>query len=430
MKSPDNVMKNRNFVLVFLGALVSELGAILYNFAVSFYILQVSGNSAFLQGLYLALCGITMLLFTPVGGVLGDRRNKARIMYVCDYLKGGLILAAAGLMLLFRDSQSHLIILFCMGIAENAIGGIFSPAAEALIPHIVPEDRLQQANSYMTMKSSFESIFGIVLAGVLYAAMPVTVLFAAVGICYVLSGVSEMLIRYRHEASAGRLTLKIVFADMKDGLRYVRSRKAILFLLGSILFINFFYAPVISNFIPFFVRTDIAGAPSFLFDSLLTPELWSSVFSLCIGVGTLIGAAVLSSRKPAEKCGHSIAVTLCIDSGVMILLTLGYWFLVDQRKMLNPFLILFGIGCLAEGLLVSLINIPAASTLMRIVDRDKLSKVNSITNVGSQGLIPIASVLAGAVLQSCGSTLLLTVCTLGFTATALLMLFSKPLREI
>ena len=43
-----NVFRNRNFRLVFLGALVSELGAILYSFAVSFYILEISGNNAFL----------------------------------------------------------------------------------------------------------------------------------------------------------------------------------------------------------------------------------------------------------------------------------------------------------------------------------------------------------------------------------------------
>ena len=57
----ENVFRNRNFRLVFLGALVSELGALLYNFAVSFYILQISGNDAFLQGLYLSLCGGALL---------------------------------------------------------------------------------------------------------------------------------------------------------------------------------------------------------------------------------------------------------------------------------------------------------------------------------------------------------------------------------
>ena len=88
MQKTENVFYNRNFRLVFLGALVSELGALLYSFAVSFYILQISGNNAFLQGLYLALCSVAMLLFTPVGGVLGDRFSKAKIMYICDFCIG------------------------------------------------------------------------------------------------------------------------------------------------------------------------------------------------------------------------------------------------------------------------------------------------------------------------------------------------------
>ena len=55
IQKKDNVFRSRNFRLVFLGALVSDLGATLYSFAVSLYILEISGNNAFLQGLYLAL---------------------------------------------------------------------------------------------------------------------------------------------------------------------------------------------------------------------------------------------------------------------------------------------------------------------------------------------------------------------------------------
>ena len=65
VSKPANVFRSRNYRLVFFGALVSELGALLYSFAVSFYILQISGNNAFLQGLYLALCSVAMLIFTP-----------------------------------------------------------------------------------------------------------------------------------------------------------------------------------------------------------------------------------------------------------------------------------------------------------------------------------------------------------------------------
>ena len=64
---------------------------------------------------------------------------------------------------------------------------------------------------------------------------------------------------------------------------------------------------------------------------------------------------------------------------------------------------------------------------MRVVDRDKLSKVSSLTNVGSQGMVPIASVLAGAILGTFGSTALLGFCSLGFTATAIALMFSRQI---
>lgn len=425
-----NVFFNRNFRLIFLGALVSELGALLYSFAVGFYILQISNNNAFLQGLYLALNGIALLVFTPVGGVLGDRFNKAKIMYLCDFLKGGVIILATVLMLLFPDAGTHIIILFVLGILGNIVSGIFTPAAGAMLPHILEEQKLQQANAYFSIKNSLEGIVGVILAGILYAALPIHTLFFMVGAAYLASGISETLIRYEHTPSAGQLTLRVAFRDMRDGLDYLKGRKAVLALLGTMLFINFFFAPVGSNFIPYFVRTDLAGAGSYLLDRVLTPELWSSVISVCIGIGSLVGAAILSTRKPADKCGHTIAVCLCVIAALMISVTLIYWLSVDRGSTMNLFLFAFSTGSLIIGLMIAWINIPVTTVMMRIVDRDKLSKVNSIMSIGSQGMIPIASVLAGAILQGLGSTALLFLCTIGFTVTALLTLKSRTVRDI
>ena len=427
---PVNVFHNRNYRLVFFGALVSEIGALLYSFAVSFYILKISGNNAFLQGLYLAVCSVAMLVCTPVGGVLGDRFSKAKIMYICDYCKGGNIILATVLMLLFPGADAHIVILFALGITGNIISGIFNPASGALLPHIVEPDQLQQGNAYFTVKNSLESILGVVLAGVLYAALPIHTLFFMIGAGYLASGVSETFIRCPHTPREDRLTLKSALADMGDGLKYLKTRKAILALLGAVVFINFFFAPVTGNFIPFFIRTDIAGAPSYLLDRVLTPELWSSVISVCIGAGSLLGAVLLSSRKAPEKCGHAVAVRLCWSGAVIVSLAFAYWLLVDRGNSLNVFLVAFCAGSFITGILVSSVNIPVTTAMMRIVDRDKLSKVNSIVSIGCQGMVPIAAVLAGVVLQSLGSTFLLFFCALGFAGTAVAMLLNKPVREL
>ncbi len=425
----DNVFFNRNFRLVFFGALVSELGALLFNFAVSFYILEITGSNAFEQGLYLAVCGASMLLFTPLGGVLGDRFNKAVIMYICDFIKGGMIILAAVFMLLFNDPGLHIAILFVLGILSNAAAGIFTPASGALFPHIVQDRQLQQANAYITMKNSLEGILGVILAGILYSALPICTLFVLVGLCYTASGISELFIRYDHHPSPEKLTLKAALRDMHSGLAYLKSQKAIMVMIGAILFINFFSAPLMNNFIPYFIKTDLAHAPSYLLDGALTPELWSSVFSVCFGISSLIGALLMSARPQEQKCGYRTALRLCLYAGVMIMATLSFWQLVDRGISLNAFLVVFSIGCLLLGCLVSCINIPILTAMMRIVDKDMLSKVTSIGAVGSQGMIPLASLLAGVVLGSLGSTPLLAFCSLGFTATALFLLGNRSIRE-
>ncbi len=425
-----NVFANRNFRLVFFGALVSELGAGLYSFAVSFYILEISNNNAFLQGMYLTLCGVVLLLFTPIGGVLGDRFNKAGIMFICDYLRGLLVIAATVLMMLFKSADAHIVILFAVGGLGNAIGGIFSPAAHALFPHIVDEEKLQQANSYVNIKSSLLGIFGVVLAGIMYGLMPVTTLFMIVGVCYVLSGVSEMFIRYEHRVSTERLTIKLALGDMREGFVYLKQQKAIVALMIAILFVNFFIAPFYSNFLPYFIKTDVAAAKSYIFDGFLTPELWSSVLSVVMGISSLLASAILSAKKQDDRIGGKVAKLLCANVGLMVLLTGSYRLFETGVISISTFLVALCTGGLIWGFLLPNINIPITTTFMRVVDRDKLSKVTSITAVFSQGLIPIATALAGVILQYFGSTVLLSFCTAGFAVTALFLLFNRETKKI
>lgn len=425
----ENVFKNKNFFLAFLGALVSELGFVLYNFATGFYILEITGNNAFIQGLYLAASGLSMLVATPFGGVLSDRFNKAQIMYICDYLRGSTIIIATVLMMLFKNAGAHVAILFVLGIIGNVISGIFVPSAESLLPIIVKEEQLQQANSYNAMKTAFEGITGIILAGILYTILPIHVLFFIVGLCYILSGESEMFIRYKKEVSKEKITLNVALKDLKTGYVYIMSKKGIQVLLGAMLFINFFFAPFMNNFIPYFIKTDVAGASSFLFNNLLKPELWSSIFSLCYGVSSFFAAAVLSTKYNDEKCGKKTAFKICMIAIVMLTATVFYIALVITGISLNTFLVVLCLSGILLGTLIASVNIPVTTALMRIVDKDMMGKVSSIISIGAQGMIPIASVLAGLILRYTGSASLLLFCSVGFTLTALIMVRNKDINE-
>ena len=139
---------------------------------------------------------------------------------------------------------------------------------------------------------------------------------------------------------------------------------------------------------------------------------------------------MLSARPQAEKCGHTVAKWICAAAVLLIALTGSYWFFVDKTARLNVFLVAFCVWCLLMGLAIVCVNIPLNTVMMRVVDEDKLSKVTGITSVFAQALIPIASLLAGIALQAAGSATLLTICSVGFTAAALFLLFNKEAKNI
>lgn len=428
-----NVFRNKNYSLVFFGALVSNVASLFYSFAVSFYILEITGNNALIQGLYLATGGITFCLATLVGGVVADRFNKARIMYLCDYVKGAIIIGfTLFLMFVIKSTGWKVAALFIITVLSNIIAGLFTPASSALLPQIVEEDQFQQAQSYFSVLSSFQSIVGVVLAGILYTLIPLNVLFFIVGGCYLISAFTEMFIRYdsKFEKREEKLTLKAVFVDIKDGFKYLASIKALLAMIICILFINFFFSPVFENFAPYFVATDIKGS-IFLFSDLgLEAEMWSSFFSVAVGLGSLITAIILSVLPQAKKCNVIIRWSMIGVSLLVGLMAIFYALFINNIMNINTLLILCMVILFAIGASIMLINIPSSTAMMRIVDKDKFGKVSSVINIGSQGLIPLSMLLGGVAITYLSSLGLLALCGGGLLITSLVLFFLPSVRTI
>ena len=429
---PRSVFHNKNFVLVFLGALVSNIGSLFYSFAVSFYILKITGDNALIQGLYLATGGITFCVVTLFGGVISDRFNKAKLMYGCDFLKGAIIIGfTLLLMFLIKSATIQVVALFIVTILANAIAGVFSPASSALLPIIVEENSYQEAQSYFSILNSFQSIIGVILAGVLYTLVPINILFLIVGLCYIGSGISELFIRYdsEYEKRSEKLTMKSVFGDIKDGFKYLISIKAILAVMICVLFINFFFSPIFDNFIPYFIATDVSGT-NYLFSTIMAPEMWSSIFSVAFGIGSLIMGIALSIAKQKEKCNTTVRYSVLTLSLLLLAFSIFYLLFTNNLININTLLIITTITFFAVGIMTVLTNVPSTTAMMKIVDKDKFGKVSSVISIGSQGLIPIAMFLGGLAITYIGSAGLLIICSLGLLAVSIVLFFIKSFRTI
>ena len=425
-----NVFGYKNYTLTFFGALVSNLGNIFYSFAVSFYILKLTNNDAFIQGAYLATGGITFVLITLFGGVISDRFHKGKIMYICDYLKGIMIIGFHLLiMLALNDDMAKVAILFAVTILGNIIGAIFTPASSSLLPRVVPEDLIQQGQSYFSMMQSMNGILGVILAGILYSVLPVNILFIIVGGCYIISGFTEMFINYNHEKKEDKLTIKTTFQDIGIGVKYLFSYKPLLYLIIVILFINFFFSPITSNFIPYFVASDVASN-DYLFKEFMQPEMWSSIISVAFGVGMIIMALIISTRKQQSSIVKGLRICFVLIDILFIAFSVNYFIYAKGMIEINAVLIPIVVGTLFIGLILPAINIPMSTKIMTIVDKDKLGKVSSVMDVGTQGLIPLSSFLAGIVISGIGASYLLIICAAGLSLITIAIFVSKNIAQL
>lgn len=429
-EKPKNVFHYKNYTLAFLGALVSNLGNLLYSFAVSFYILSLTGNNAFIQGAYLATGGIVYVLVTLFGGVISDRFHKGKIMFMCDYIKGGVIIGfTLLLMLVIQDANAKVTILFVIAVISNIIAAVFSPAAASLMPHILPEKAIQQGQSYYTMMDSGLSILGVILAGILYAVLPINVLFLIVGGCYVLSGFSEMFINYNYQKKEGKLTVRTVFSDIGDGFKYLITIKPLLYLMICVLFVNFFFSPINSNFFPYFVVTDVSNN-DYLFSNVLEPEMWQSIISVAVGLGMIIMALIFSMKKQKDKISKGLRISFALLIVISLVFTISYILFKNDVFGINPLLIIFVVTMFGLGLLLVTINVPTSTKTMTIVEKDKLGKVSSLINIGSQGLIPLSTFLAGIALQSLGASWLLCICAAGLMLISIVIMISRQISKL
>ena len=425
-----NVFCYKNFTLTFLGAFVSNLGNTLYTFAVSFYILALTNNNAFMQGLYLATGGIVYVLVTLFGGVISDRFHKGKIMFICDYAKGGMLVAfTLLLMLIIQNPTAKVAILFVIAVIGNIIAAIFSPAASSLLPHIVPEKSFQQAQSYNSLMQSSLGILGVILAAVLYSVLDIHILFFIVGGCYILSGVSEMFIKYNFQKNTDKLTIKRTFQDIGDGMKYIASLKPLLFLMLGILLLNFFVSPLSANFLPYFVATDVASH-NYLFSSFLTPEMWSSVIQVAYAIGMIIMAVILSSRPQKDRIYKGLSISLIIFATLYVVLTVIYILFASNVADINVMLIAFVPIGITMGMTLITINIPITTKMLTIVDKDKLGKVNSVVDVGSQGLIPLSNFLAGLVISGLGPSWLCIISTGGLSLMTIILVLNKHVKQL
>lgn len=377
---------SRDFTLVVIGQIISLFGNAIIRFALPLYLLNLTGSSA-LYGTVTACAFIPAILLSPIGGIVADRVNKRNIMVILDFFTAAVILAFSLLM-----NGANLVVLLTITLMLlYGIAGAYQPSVQASIPALVGQNRFMEANSVINTVSSFASLTGPVLGGILYSACGLKPVLLVCMVCFTLSAVMEIFIKIpfqKQDLKGG--VWKTAKADFAESIRFIRRDKAV---IGKALLvvcgINLFLAAMIVVALPYLV-TEVLNL-----EASRANRLYGFAEGALAAGGLFggIGAGLFADRLKIHKSGNLvIACAACV-------FPMGVSLLLFSSGMVNY--IVITLCCFGVMTFSAMFTVQMMSFMQRETPQNLIGKVIAVVLTVSMCAQPVGNALYGVLFEIC-----------------------------
>lgn len=300
-----------NYRLWFAGAIVSNTGAWMQRTAQDWIVLtELTDGDAAALGITMALQFGPLLVLMPVAGLIADRFDRKRVLL---WTQASQMALALGLGLLVLAGVATLWHVYAFALLLGVATAIDAPVRQSFVSELVSKEDLPNAVALNAMSFQSARLLGPAAAGVLVAVIGAGPVFLVNAASF--AGVLASLFFIRRSQLVAAPRLDRGRGQIRDGLRYVRSRPDILVVLVMVFIVGTFGF----NF-PIFISTMTTqqfGGGSGEFGAL------SSVMAIGAVVGSLLAA-----RRDRAKFGTIVIASLSfgLACGVAALSTSNWMF--------------------------------------------------------------------------------------------------------
>lgn len=367
--------KERNFALLWTGMTVSLIGDGILLVALAWKVYELSNkpSSMAVVGLAMTIPHVGLLL---LGGVVSDRFDRRRVMIASDAIRGTAIGVLGVLTVTGHLRLWHVFVLVAVYGAGTAF---FGPAFDALVPDIVHDDNLVQANAIEQFaRPAAHGLAGPALGGLLIATGGSGIAFLVDSATFLAS--MACLLRVRTPAAAVATDEVAVLDDVKEGFRFVRANPWLWATLLAATFAYLLFTGPVDVLLPYLVKNDLnAGAGTL------------GLILAAGGIGA-IGAALAVGTFGTPKRGMTF---IYLAWTVSTLALVGYGL---ARNAWHAALVCFVFNALeTAGTVVWL------TTKQRLVPRALLGRVSSFDWFISTGLVPLSFAIVAPVTAAIGA---------------------------
>lgn len=243
-----NKLWNKNFVLLIQGNGFSIIGDILYSVAIGYWVLEKTGSTA-LMGIMSSISMFTTMFLMPLAGTIVDRIERKIIIVGMDFIRGILMLVIG--FLAMQDYLSIPIVLLASAIA-SLCAVFFSPAIETVLLDIIPRSEFLRGQSISRGITSFISLVGKAISGMLVAFFGVPLIIVLNGISFLISAFSEYFIDIpRLKNQSEEIHLNEIGIDFVEGAKSIIKHPVLQILIPCSLCMNLLGSGIGSMLMPF-----------------------------------------------------------------------------------------------------------------------------------------------------------------------------------
>jgi MFS transporter, DHA3 family, macrolide efflux protein len=272
---------NGSFSALWTGQLISLFGDRVHQVALAFLVLGLT-NSPVAMAMVFVAATLPNLLLSPIAGAYVDRWNQRDVMIVSDVLR------AAAVLLIPIVAVTNVFLIYPFVFLITSVSIFFRPARVAILPRIVRQDELLTANSALWAGETFADIIGYPLAGIFVAflgpALPLAfwldaATYAASAV--LIASIFVPPLRRAAERASDDAEPTGVFAEMREGFRFLRSERVLFANTIQAAFAQFAIG-ALTVLAPLLVRDVIA-------DPHTEPTAAYAFLETAIGIGNLLG---------------------------------------------------------------------------------------------------------------------------------------------
>ncbi|AIQ56285.1 MFS transporter [Paenibacillus borealis] len=358
----------RNIAFFLTSQTVSLFGSSLVQYAILWYI-TLNTQSGVMMTLAI-ICGfVPMFLLSPFAGVWADRYSRKWLIVLSDSIIAASTLVLAILFLLGYDQMW---LLFVVSAVRALGGGVQTPAVAAMLPQLVPEDKLTRISGINGSIQAMVMLLSPMLSGALLTMASIEVIFfidvitAAVAVLTLFFFVQVPL----HAKAAAEQTLSYL-NDLRQGFSYIRQHE---YIRSFFIFCAFFFvlAAPVSFLTPLQVTRTFGG------------DIWRlTAIEITFSIGMMLGGLLMAAWPGFRNRVHT-----------MTLSALAVGLCTFALGVIPVFWIYLGVMGLV-GLALPFFNTPSTVLLQEKVEPDYLGRVFGVLGMISSSMMPLGMLVFG-----------------------------------